>query len=262
MRRQLSIAEGTRIEQVSRLDTDLPPALDAVRGVVVVRTRRLGKRIAVDLRGGSSLVLHPRITGALERHPWRSDRLDIRATLDFDGVRFAFTDRRRLGSLDVIATDAFERGYGVDLLNASEGSLQAAAVASSQRRRAVKPLMLDQSGPVCGAGNYLIDETLFALRVHPLTDSRDLSTDRWEQIWTHCRGLAQRSLANRPALLADYIASADAVGEQKDSLVCYGRAGLPCVLCGSLLVRLRVANRGTTVCPRCQVKRTSLASHR
>jgi formamidopyrimidine-DNA glycosylase len=116
--------------------------------------------------------------------------------------------------------------------------------------------MLDQHGPVAGAGNYLIDETLFAERVHPMTSADSLDSVQWLALWHRCRAIALRSLAGRSELLEDYLAPDGARGDQADRLVCYGRAGRRCVICGSQLTRIRVARRGTTFCPSCQQENT------
>ncbi len=41
-------------------------------------------------------------------------------------------------------------------------------------------------------------------------------------------------------------------GFQKELKV-YGHAGEPCVVCGTTLKKIKVAGRGTTFCPHCQV---------
>jgi hypothetical protein len=40
-------------------------------------------------------------------------------------------------------------------------------------------------------------------------------------------------------------------GMQHDTMV-FGRAGLPCRVCGAPIVKTRVAQRGTHFCPKCQ----------
>ena len=41
-------------------------------------------------------------------------------------------------------------------------------------------------------------------------------------------------------------------GNYLDGAYVYGRAGLPCRLCGTPIEKLKVAGRGTHICPICQ----------
>ncbi len=42
-------------------------------------------------------------------------------------------------------------------------------------------------------------------------------------------------------------------GEFQSHLHAYGNAGKPCERCGTTLVKTKVAQRGTTYCPHCQI---------
>ena len=44
-------------------------------------------------------------------------------------------------------------------------------------------------------------------------------------------------------------------GQNQDFLECYGRAGRPCLRCGTELRRSVIDQRGTTWCPQCQRRR-------
>ena len=41
-------------------------------------------------------------------------------------------------------------------------------------------------------------------------------------------------------------------GSYQNAHVAYGRAGLPCTICRKEMLKMIVAGRGTTICPRCQ----------
>jgi formamidopyrimidine-DNA glycosylase len=55
--------------------------------------------------------------------------------------------------------------------------------------------------------------------------------------------------------LRDYRTFAGDTGRNQEYLECYGRAGRPCLRCGTELRRLVIDQRGTTWCPQCQRRR-------
>ena len=56
----------------------------------------------------------------------------------------------------------------------------------------------------------------------------------------------------RGATIDDFRNLDGAEGSFQDRFVVYGREGEPCYRCGTPIRKLRVAQRGTYVCPRCQ----------
>ena len=52
--------------------------------------------------------------------------------------------------------------------------------------------------------------------------------------------------------LRDYRTVDGGQGTNQHHLACYGRAGLPCERCGTVLRRSVIDGRGTTHCPTCQ----------
>lgn len=255
-RRRLAPVIGEPIRAVSLVDPLIENVFDSATGTTVKGVRRLGKRLGLDLSDATTIAIHPGLTGEIRATVEGRAREHLRASFRFETVTFDFLDTRRLGRLSRMPTPSFATGYGSDLLDADLGTMTVAAELSATARRSVKSLMLDQSGPICGAGNYLIDETLFARRIHPADPATVHSPHDWLQIWLTCQQFALRALSGRPATLAQYLAPAEAVGEQRDTLVCYGRSGRPCVTCETALVRIRIARRGTTICPSCQTPAT------
>ena len=60
------------------------------------------------------------------------------------------------------------------------------------------------------------------------------------------------AIRNRGSTIDDYRDLWDAKGNHQEELRVYGRGGLPCLACGTVLRRTVVAGRATTYCPVCQ----------
>ncbi len=248
--------EGRRITRyVSRWAKQAEPSVAAVRrGIVgkqITRLRRRAKFIVADLDGGCGhLLIHLRMSGRLE---WAADtpsggRRHVRATFDLDdGSQLLFCDARKFGK--IIYTTDFETTtahLGVEPL---ERTFTVAAFERLLRGRArqLKPLLLDQS-IVAGLGNIYVDETLFQAGLHPVTRSDELSSVQIRRLRREIRAVLRTAIRHEGT-------SFDAVypsGGMERHLKVYGRAGLPCRRCQTPIEALRIAQRGTHVCPKCQ----------
>ena len=256
-------AAGRPLRALHVLDTAKLEALpERWIGARVADLRRHGKLLGFELSRSDEravLACHLRMTGALTVHrgPGAIEQArgvpHARAVLDLgNDLAVAFSDVRRFGTLRLEAPQQFAARMGADLLDASDAELHQAAARCARGRRAAKAVMLDQDGPVAGAGNYLCDEGCFAARVHPATPAGELSAERWQRLWQATRRVALQTLQAGGVSMRDYIAPDGSRGEGLGLLVCYGRAGLPCVRCATELEKTVVGGRGTTFCPACQ----------
>ena len=112
-------------------------------------------------------------------------------------------------------------------------------------RRQLKPLLLDQSF-VAGVGNIYADETLFRAQLHPARISAGLSSEEAERVYRALHGVLAQAVEAKGANI-------DGVFEAGSFPVAvYGRGGKPCSVCGTLIVKERLGQRGTHFCPVCQ----------
>ena len=119
------------------------------------------------------------------------------------------------------------------------------------RKAAVKGLLLDQS-VVAGLGNIYVDEVLFAAGVHPTRKANTLRPTEIEVIWSATRDILGRAVEMRGTTFDSYHDAFGEGGKFQYQLKVFTRAGEPCPVCGTEIQKLRVAGRGTHVCPVCQ----------
>jgi len=222
-----------------------------LEGMTFSTIRRHGKYLIFKLyknRAGckeSFLIVHLRMTGrlhlvpseqAIERHTRMSLLLDQNLALRFD-------DPRKFGRVWLVADpDQVLAGLGPDALTVTCDLFKTRISAT---RRQIKPLLLDQSF-LAGVGNIYADESLFKAGIHPLTPVSLLSDADIESL--HGAVIAVLSEA-----VAANGANIDGVFKEGGFIVSvYGRAGKPCPRCGSTIVKIRVGQRGTHLCPVCQ----------
>ncbi len=222
------------------------------RGVVgrtVTQLSRRAKFVVFDLNDGGHLLLHLRMSGRLE---WADEPgfrpQHVRAHWDLDdGRRLLFCDARKFGRIvytrDLAAATA---PLGPEPL-AREFTPRALGQILRRRRRQLKPLLLDQTA-IAGLGNIYTDEALYAAGLHPLTRADTLSDAQVRRLHGAIRRVLRLAIRHKGTTF-DWVYPE---GRMQRWLRVYGRTGEPCRGCGTPIVALRVGQRGTHVCPRCQ----------
>jgi len=230
-----------------------------VRGVTGRRievVERRAKFLVLRLSGRAALVVHLRMTGRLRfREAGALPEKALRASFALDdGSELHFEDQRKFGRLyftdgaaaldEVLARlgpepleEAFTSGALRDLLGT--------------RRAQLKPLLLNQSF-VAGLGNIYVDEALFRARLHPLRRSDTLTQEEIDRLHQGIVAALRQGIVNRGTTLADYRDAWGSAGKNKERLLVFKREGRPCTACGERITKIRVAQRGTHICPTCQ----------
>ena len=209
--------------------------------------RLAGGAVAVHLGMSGRLCVYER-GAALPRHTHWS--------LDFsDGTRLALTDPRRFGGLwGYASVEDLEAkrwaALGNDALLIGPARLQRGL---SRTRRALKAALLDQA-VVAGLGNIYVDELLFTVKLSPWTPGSEVGRRDCERLVRGMRTLLGRAIAAGGTTLRDYVDASGRAGGFALRHRAYGRAGLRCVRCQSVLRSALLAQRTTVWCERCQVR--------
>jgi formamidopyrimidine-DNA glycosylase len=103
---------------------------------------------------------------------------------------------------------------------------------------------------VAGVGNIYADEALWRAGVHPAR--RAITRKEAERLLVELRTVLEQGIANGGTTLRDYRTPDGEPGRNQLELGAYGRAGQPCLRCGTTLERVVIDARGTTFCPVCQ----------
>jgi len=243
-----------------------------VTGRRIADVTRRGKHVVLHLDDGSHLIVHLRMTGHLlweETVPTGSairetgadyvyarpdDSQHTRAVFELDQGRLRFTDTRKFGRIWLTeGTETVLGDLGPEPL-ADDFTLADFAARLRGRRARLKPLLLDQRF-LAGLGNIYADEALHRAGLHPLRTANSLSEDEITRLYVAIRAVLTAGIANRGTSLGDASDYRDAQGEPGNHqryLLAYGRAGQPCVTCGTPIARLTVGGRSTHICPQCQ----------
>jgi formamidopyrimidine-DNA glycosylase len=105
---------------------------------------------------------------------------------------------------------------------------------------------------IAGLGNIYVDESLFAARIHPLTPAHALSKAQIARLNRAIKLTLCRALRHRGSTLRDYVDAEGGTGAFQNLHAVYDRAGKPCRVCKTDIVRIVLGGRSTCFCPKCQ----------
>ena len=218
-------------------------------GQRITDVKRRGKYLIFSLTSGEALIIHLKMTGSLLVKP--PERF-TRAILHLDGgTELYFRDPRKLGRMWLVADkNSIVGKLGPEPLEA-DFSPQILAQRLSKRTAPIKALLCDQS-LVAGIGNMYADEALFSARIHPLRSGKSLSPEEVERLHHALQQVLWSAINDKGASVDTYFRPDGTLGTAHFQFKVAHRGGQPCPVCGTLLQRIPIRNRGSYFCPKCQ----------
>jgi formamidopyrimidine-DNA glycosylase len=274
IRRQLApLVEGRRMRHVEILDARWSRPLapqelaDALRGRRILQLGRRGKYLLWELEGDVHLAQHLRMTGAVladanPEPPHTRVRIELgpqagaeKGSAAARRVRLSISDPRRFGTGELLlGSEALELFLAARLgREPFDEDFTAAHLRSVMRgrRTPVKALLLDQRR-IAGVGNIYADEALFGAGIHPRRAAGALSAAQTERLRETIIEALTAGIDSKGASIDDFRHVDGFRGSFQDRFKVHLREGEPCVRCGSTIVKMVVAGRGTYVCETCQ----------
>lgn len=241
-------------------------------GTSVLGVRRRAKVLLIDLSSGYSLIIHLKMTGQLvfvsadtrfgAGHP--SDSLvhalpDKSTRVEFtftDGSKLFFNDQRKFGWVRLLPTAEvpnidFMKKVGPEPLDASFTAEQFAERLQRRKNTSVKAALLDQT-VVAGVGNIYADESLWGAKIHPATLVKNLSKRKLNTLFTELQYVLNLAIQKGGSSNHTYVNAEGKKGSYMSFARVFRRERQACPRCGTTIEKLRVAGRGTHICPHCQ----------
>lgn len=224
-------------------------------GQKVESLTRRGKYLLLDFSSGT-VIIHLGMSGSLRM-------VDCDCMRDkHDHVEFVFAnnqcmrlrDPRRFGSvlytredplqhplLTRLGPEPLQRTFsGEYLYNHSRG------------RKVVIKLFIMNSAVVVGVGNIYANEALFLAGIHPKRVAGRLSAERCERLVIAIKKVLRAAIKAGGTTLRDFTDEDGRPGYFQQQLNVYGKAGEPCVHCGTPIKHITLGQRATYYCPHCQ----------
>ncbi len=236
----------------------------------ILSIRRRGKVIIINLDSDYSLVIHLKMTGQLVykdgekrfgaghpndslvgKLPDKSTRVII--TFKDKSVLF-FNDQRKFGWIKLIPTievpniDFFKK-IGPEPLEKSFTWKVFQDQLSKRPNSLIKAALLDQT-VVAGIGNIYADESLWGAKIHPSTRVRNVSLPKVKLLHESIIDVLNLSIEKGGSTDKNYVDAEGKKGSYLKFAKVFRREGLDCPRCSTVIIKLRIAGRGTHICPK------------
>ena len=256
-------------KQIAQVEVRWPRIIEAPE-VETFGQQLIGQTIDdVDRRGKflifklshSDMVSHLRMEGKYEFYPEPVEDLNKHTHVIFtftDGTQLHYNDVRKFGRMTLVPKNESVYYKGIQQLGPeplpTEFLLEPFRTQLKRSTKAIKPLLLDQK-LVTGLGNIYVDEALWMAQIHPETPAKALDEVDTERLHQAIIDVLANAVEAGGTTIRTYANALGEAGNFQVSLHAYGQTGHPCMRCGTPIVKIKVAQRGTHFCPHCQVKK-------
>lgn len=119
------------------------------------------------------------------------------------------------------------------------------------RQIPIKTLLLDQT-IISGLGNIYADEVLFAAGISPFRLGSEITIEETEKIKESSKKIITEAIACGGTTIKSYTSSLGVTGRFQQYLKVHKQEGKECLICHSLIKRVKLGGRSTYYCEHCQ----------
>ncbi len=241
----------------------LRPSLPTFRknlvGKKILAIRRRAKYIVFDLSEGLTLVAHFRMTGhfLIRRVTAPLERCVRHRFALGRGLELRFDDIRKFGTLTLCAAKSHEQACGLAKLGPepleSAFTFEVFCSRLNKKKGQLKAVLLDQT-VIAGIGNIYADEICFTAGLHPASRVERLNTAQLRTVHKAIIHELAKGVSNRGTTVGEFVDSDGKSGNNQHTLRAYKRHGQPCVKCGLTMKTMKISQRTTSYCVKCQRK--------
>ncbi len=230
----------------------------------IIKFSRLGKQLSIYLDNGLVLLVHLKMTGQLIMgdymlgHPTKTiSSKSTRLIFTFsNNSKLYFNDQRKFGWIKLLSRAELVKSQKILGLDIFDPKFTPKYLHSQSQKssRPIKLVLLDQYS-MSGVGNIYANDALFLAKVHPQTISKKVTLKQAKNLHHSLIKIMKLSVLAGGSTARDqkYLRPDGTVGKNQFSFRVYQRSGLPCLVCKTLICRLKLGGRGTFYCPHCQV---------
>ena len=248
-----------RIERIivrqPQLRWPVPKNIKQAIGQIVINIRRRAKYLLLDTDSGS-IVFHLGMSGSLtiqsaSKPVLKHDHLDI---VFEDQQCLRLNDPRRFGA-------CLWQGVNDPTLTVLEnlGPEPLSSVFNGEwlhklsrgRSIAVKNFIMTNA-VVVGVGNIYANESLYRSGINPHRAAGKISLQRYQLLSEQIKDVLTEAIQQGGTTLRDFYGADGKPGYFRIQLKVYGKAGDPCEQCGTAIRSIRIGQRNTFYCARCQ----------
>lgn len=264
-----------KIKNLTVLNTnsfiDYSSKQDKIIGSTIKTINRRGKLLIIKLSNNYNLLVHLKMTGQLvfvgknrfgAGHP--NDSLvgnlpdkSTRVEIFFDDdTKLYFNDQRKFGWIRLVknkdlANVKFLQKLGPEPLE-KEFTFEVFKKRIFKHPNAnIKAVLLNQE-VLAGIGNIYADESLWGAKIHPSSKVSNISLSKLKNLFKEIIYILNLSIEKGGSSNRNYVNADGKKGSFTEFARVFRREKLNCPRCSTAIEKIRVAGRGTHICPKCQ----------
>ena len=215
--------------------------------------KRKGKYLIFEL-DEFALIIHLRMEGKF--YIKTNEPIDKHEHVIFkfsSGKTLRYHDVRKFGTLHLLPIDVYEKMYPIHAVGDEPKDIDVNQFYKMihPSKRPIKAVLLDQH-IISGLGNIYVDETLFLAKVHPTRLADTITKDESKRLIESASYVLDKAVALGGTTIRSYTSSLGVHGRFQNELNVHTKAGEPCPICGTTIIKNKVAGRGSYVCSTCQ----------
>lgn len=238
-----------------------------VIGSKIISVDRYGKVLVFALSNKKFLNVHFKLSGQIlfsknadkatfkniipftkgNKMPANTTRVIIKFT---DGSGIFFNDLRKFGWMKV--SEQPLKPKGTDVMS-KEFTPKLIFLMTKKTRKPIKVLLMDQD-QITGIGNIYANDSLFLAKIHPQRLSNSLTEKEIGLLYKTIKQTISEGIRDCGSSGADeafILPDGSRGGHQRNFLV-YQREKKPCIVCKTIIKRIKHNGRSSFFCPKCQ----------
>lgn len=235
------------------IKTDITYFMTHVINQSIRDIKRMGKYL-IFMLDHDVMIMHLRMEGKffIKHHEDIDKHEHVIFTLD-DMSQLRYHDVRKFGTLHVHPIKEYLNlyplnGLGPEPIDKNRLDFHQEIHHSN---RPIKGVMLDQH-IISGLGNIYVDETLFLAKIHPSKPASKITKKQASDLIDAATKVLTKAVELGGTTIRSYTSSLGVHGRFQNELNVHTKQGEPCPICNQEIIKIRVAGRGTYVCPNCQ----------
>ena len=230
---------------------------------------RRGKYIFIKIENDDYLAIHLRMTGQLiykknhtviagghseNKNNFILPSKHTHVVISFeDKSTLYYNDQRQFGYLEIINDKQLKEYFlklGIEPLS-KKFDLDFFSNLMENKKQNIKAFLLNQKY-IAGIGNIYADEILFKSKVKPTRNIKSLQKKEIKNLFHAIKSILKKAIEKRGTTFNNYVDAKGNKGEFLNFLKVYNREGEKCSRCENIIIKNKIASRGTNYCNVCQ----------
>ncbi|MBU1131986.1 bifunctional DNA-formamidopyrimidine glycosylase/DNA-(apurinic or apyrimidinic site) lyase [Patescibacteria group bacterium] len=241
-----------------------------LKALTIEKVDRKAKLLIITFDQELFLLIHLKMTGQLVFEPKRGQIVSggheivgatevpnkfTRAILKFsDGTNLYFNDLRKFGFMKLTDRKGLDKElekYGMDPLEKEFDFAHFNSIMDKRPNNKIKIFLMNQK-LISGIGNIYADEICFASGILPFRLIRDISIAERKKLFKKIKEVLKSAIGHGGTSVDTYVRVGGQTGNFQKLLKVYGREGMKCKKCTSIIKRIKLGGRSSCFCPVCQ----------